>query len=260
MRALRIAAYSVAFAALVAVAARAQESNESRRLTYLTFSNPVEVPGMTLPAGTYRFQVANSQSSLHAVQVLSQDGSKLLTTFPTIPDIRPAADTPREAVVMFTESAPGAPPAIRTWFYANNPAGEQFVYPKKQAIAIAKANQTTVPASDDGKTITRVDANGNTVDANREREQSQVASANTAPPALPPPATSNSTTRSAAPPRVNPPANRAPAAAQTTNSAPAPQSRPRTLPQTASPFEWIGVLSLASLFCGFLAGRARQRV
>jgi hypothetical protein len=163
---------------------------------------------------------------------------------------------------MFQESAPGAPQAIREWFYAGNPAGEQFVYPKRQAIELAKANRTTVPASDDGKTVTEVDANGNT------RDQSQVAAANTAPPALPPPASNNNATSTPRantnPAPANPaPANRAPAAApQTTGNAPAQQQqqqRPQTLPQTASPLEWVGLLSLVSLAGGFAAGRVRRR-
>src|SRR5213593_1888567 len=47
-------------AAAVATPARADESD---KLTYLTFSKSVQLPGVTLPAGRYRFQLADTQES-----------------------------------------------------------------------------------------------------------------------------------------------------------------------------------------------------
>ena len=47
---------------------RADESNEE---TKLTFSEAVEIPGQTLPAGTYWFVLANINSNRDLVQILS---------------------------------------------------------------------------------------------------------------------------------------------------------------------------------------------
>jgi len=47
----------VAVALLVATAAPVS-AQRLDKLTYLTFSGPVQVPGLTLGAGTYRFQLA----------------------------------------------------------------------------------------------------------------------------------------------------------------------------------------------------------
>ena len=52
MRVLINAACAIALAALIASPARADEWNKK---TFLTFSGPVQVPGVTLPAGTYTF-------------------------------------------------------------------------------------------------------------------------------------------------------------------------------------------------------------
>ena len=41
-----------------ATRASAQDSNINQR-TFLTFSGPVNMPGITLPAGTYRFELAD---------------------------------------------------------------------------------------------------------------------------------------------------------------------------------------------------------
>jgi hypothetical protein len=52
--------------------ARADEWNKR---TVLTFSQPVEIPGRVLPAGTYTFMLADSMSDRHIVQIFNADGS-----------------------------------------------------------------------------------------------------------------------------------------------------------------------------------------
>jgi LPXTG-motif cell wall-anchored protein len=101
--------------------------------TVLTLNSPVEVPGQTLPAGTYVFQLANSQSSRHIVQVFNQDENKVLATFLAIPAQRhhPAEQT----IVRFLERPAGSPQAIQAWFYPGKTIGHEFVYPKEEAIA-----------------------------------------------------------------------------------------------------------------------------
>ena len=68
---------------------------------------------------------------------------------------------------MFEERPAGSPQAMKAWFYPGNSTGEEFIYPKKQAVAIAKANHEPVLATDadtanskSGK-VARVDENGN---------------------------------------------------------------------------------------------------
>jgi hypothetical protein len=124
MRSTRVV-ISIAAAALFTLwiaPARADESNE---LTYFTFSGPVELPGMALPAGTYIFQHPDIGET-HLVQVLSQDGRTVYGTFATIPETRPwATDEPS---VIFDEQSAGAPPKIRAWFYPERTSGDEFLY------------------------------------------------------------------------------------------------------------------------------------
>src|ERR1700688_4086370 len=49
--------------------ARAAQASEADRLTYVTFSGPVEVPGVGLSAGTYIFKLADPETS-RVIQVL----------------------------------------------------------------------------------------------------------------------------------------------------------------------------------------------
>jgi hypothetical protein len=128
-------------AAVILPAAKADEWSQK---TKFTFSGPVEIPGQILPAGTYVFKLADSQSSRHIVQVFNQDENHIFGTFLAIPDyrLRPT-DKP---IVRFAERTAGSPPAIKAWFYPGRNYGHEFVYPKKEAVALAAANQTPVPS------------------------------------------------------------------------------------------------------------------
>jgi hypothetical protein len=143
IRSFLIPAVAVAvFALLSATSARADSWNQ---LTYFTFSAPVEIPGVALPAGTYMFKLADTEESRNVVQVFSKDGSKVYATFLAIPDERMTpADKP---VVTFEETPVGTPEAIKAWFYPGETIGHEFVYPKEQAQRIAAATHQPVLTS-----------------------------------------------------------------------------------------------------------------
>ena len=73
MKRLTIIATACVLAALAVLATQvgAQETNTSER-TFMTFSGPVELPGVTLEAGTYEFRLADTESR-NVVQVLRKD-------------------------------------------------------------------------------------------------------------------------------------------------------------------------------------------
>ena len=111
--------------------------------TFLTFSGPVQVPGVTLPAGTYTFKLADLTGNRHVVQIFDKDEKKIYTTILAIPDQRlEPSDKP---VVLFSERPAGTPQAIKAWFYPGETIGNEFVYPKSQAIRIAKATHQIGP-------------------------------------------------------------------------------------------------------------------
>jgi hypothetical protein len=117
------------------------------RKTKVTFSAPVEVPGVgaqVLPAGTYTFKLLDSDADRHIVQIFNENEDHLFTTILAIPNWRltPTGET----VITFKERAEGQPPAIRTWFYPGNNSGEEFVYPKFKAIELAKISNEPVLA------------------------------------------------------------------------------------------------------------------
>ena len=132
---------------LIAIAfvprSQADEWNEK---TIFTFSAPVEVPGMVLPAGTYVFKLADSQSDRDIVQIFNQDQTKQLTTILAIPDYR--MNPTGKTVVTFDERPKNSPEALDAWFYPGLNYGMEFVYPKERATAIAKANNRPVLAQE----------------------------------------------------------------------------------------------------------------
>jgi hypothetical protein len=60
------------FGATVLSSARADTWDKK---TVVTFNQAVEVPGKVLPAGTYTFQLLDSPSDRHIVQIFTADGS-----------------------------------------------------------------------------------------------------------------------------------------------------------------------------------------
>src|SRR3954467_11421532 len=134
-------------ALLVAGLTPAAMADEFTKLTLLTFSGPVDIPGITLPAGTYRFSLADPESGRRVVKVADKDGSKTYGMFLSVPNERMTpADKP---VVMFKEAAAGAPPAVQVWFYPGETYGYEFAYPHDQALKIAKATHQSVLAYTD---------------------------------------------------------------------------------------------------------------
>jgi hypothetical protein len=134
--------------AILAPGAKADEWN---RKTVITFSGPVEIPGVhltgwgVLPAGTYVFKILDSQSDRHIVQIFSKDELTVYATILAIPNYRLKATD--KTVMTFRERPAGQPEALRAWFYPGRNWGEEFVYPKAKAIEIATTTKVAVLAT-----------------------------------------------------------------------------------------------------------------
>jgi hypothetical protein len=118
------------------------------RKTTVTFSAPVEVPGVgaqTLPAGTYVFKIFDAPMYRHIVQIFNEREDHLYTTIIAIPNYR--LKTTDKTVMTFKERAEGQPEAIRAWFYPGRQWGEEFVYPKYRALELAKITNQPVLAT-----------------------------------------------------------------------------------------------------------------
>src|SRR3979409_1007874 len=134
-------------AALTAMMAPGARADEWDKKTILTFSGPVQIPGVTLPAGSYVFKLADIQGNRHVVQVFDKDEKKIYTTLLAVPNDR--LDPSDKPVVLFSERATGSPQAVKVWYYPGETIGNEFVYPKSQAVRIARESHTRVLATND---------------------------------------------------------------------------------------------------------------
>ncbi|HWE53786.1 MAG TPA: hypothetical protein VG273_28605 [Bryobacteraceae bacterium] len=137
------AASTVCLTALMGIALTTIASaDEQNKKTTITFSGPVEIPGVhlkgwgVLPAGTYVFKLVDSKSDRHIVQIFNADETVVYATILAIPNYRLKATD--KTVITFRERPVGQPEALRAWFYPGANSGEEFVYPKSRAIELAK--------------------------------------------------------------------------------------------------------------------------
>jgi hypothetical protein len=227
----------------------AQETNTQER-TFLTFSAPVEMPGLTLPAGTYVFKLADTPSR-NVVQVFDRDEKNIMGQWLFVQAERP--EVTGENVVMFRETREGATPAVQFWYFPGEKIGKEFIYPKDQAERIAARTGATV------RTETGV-VEGAGIAGVQTETRTQVSAEPAAQPA-PEPAPSPEPAVAAEPP--------AQAAAEPVSPEPAPVAqadadasrgavgtrgqaegqiaRADELPRTASPLALTGLLGLLSL-------------
>ena len=223
------------------------KADDWNRKTTLTFSSPVEIPGVhlagwgVLPAGTYVFKILDSGADRHIVQISSKDELTVYATILAIPNYRLKATD--KTVITFRERPAGQPEALRAWFYPGHNFGEEFVYPRAKALELAKSTNTVVlytPAEITREVTTPIQSAEEPVVVELKQapimaikptgEELQISEAVTAPPAE---------------------------ALVAENQAPVTE---RTLPETASPMPLIGLLGLLAL-SGALALRVvRERV
>lgn len=121
----------------------------------ITFSQPINVAGTVLPAGTYVFKLFDSKSYRHIVQIWDKDDMKLIATVIAIPNYR--LEPTGEVVLKFHETPAGSPEALRAWFYPGDNFGQEFVYPKREAIELAQASKEIVPAETEEPTASNLE-------------------------------------------------------------------------------------------------------
>jgi len=129
MKSVRAIIPALLLMAFCTIAARRLEAYTFDELTYFTFSTPVEIPGKSLPAGTYVFKLLDSYTECcEIVQILSPDQKKVYATILAMPEYRrQPTDNP---VIEFAERSANSPEAIQAWFYPLTTYGHRFVYPK----------------------------------------------------------------------------------------------------------------------------------
>ena len=251
-------ACALAVLAVLATQVQGQESNTSER-TFMTFSSPVELPGVTLDAGTYEFRLADSPAR-NVVQVFRKDARDIVGQWTFVQASRPRVSS--ETVVMFREAKEGGTPAVQYWYFPNESIGKEFIYPKDQATRIASRTGESV-LTDEG----RVNPSAPDVAAARPAEPQPRDDARAEAPAQEaraeapareareesPPQQARAETPAPAP-QAQPapaPAPRPVGTSGVESQAPAQRAQAEELPRTASPLALTGLIGLLSLVGAF---------
>jgi hypothetical protein len=102
------------------------QGNESKA-TYLRFSQPVRLPGVTLGSGTYVFEVLNPHNGSDVVHVMSADRriAYFLGYTRSVERHRPFGP---EGQVSFGESTPDTARSITAWWPTGESVGHAFIY------------------------------------------------------------------------------------------------------------------------------------
>ena len=142
MRKIFVSACAAAMFASVNVRPAMAQGQPLDQRTEFTFNAPVELPGVTLPPGTYVFRFVDPSTQKKVMQVMTKDDQKTYGMFLVINAERPKPSD--EAELRFMETPAGKPAAVKTWWYPGTTIGREFIYPKSQARRLAMATNTTV--------------------------------------------------------------------------------------------------------------------
>ena len=115
-------------------------------MTRFTVNQPFEVPGVVLQPNTrYVIRLLDSPSNRNIVQIYNDDQTRLITTFMAVSAERP--EPADRTTFTFIETEPGYPLPIKEWFYPGRLHGLEFIYPKEQALEIARHAREPVLAA-----------------------------------------------------------------------------------------------------------------
>jgi hypothetical protein len=236
-------------------------ADEWNKRTILTINEPIQVPGKTLEPGQYVMKLLDSPSDRHVVQIFDRNEQHLITTVLAIPNYRlqPTGKTQ----FTFWETPAGQAKALRSWFYPGDNFGQEFAYPKNEALQIASATNQSVPTtyatSESDLTTARV-GTVDKVGTEKELDESTYKNMQAQTPTGTMAAQTPAQTAQAAPePRETTPVQTAQNTTADRVATPTPAATPQSLPHTASPYPVIALFGVLSLLgAGILTLASRK--
>jgi hypothetical protein len=201
--------------------------------TILTVNEAIQIPNKVLQPGKYVMKLLDSPSNRHIVQIYNETEQQLITTVLAIPNYR--LQPTGETQFGFWETPAGQPKALRSWFYPGDNFGQEFAYPKNEAMQIAAAVKQPVPTTYAQSEADLTTARVATVDQGGKEAEIPTG------------------TMAQATPRPATPVERAATPAPEPTPQATPMATPReatpqeSLPATASPYPFIALAGLIAL-------------
>jgi len=234
----RFVSTSVLVVLVFAVASGADAFTSDKR-TYFTFSQPVALPGVTLPAGTYMFRLVNETTSRNVIQVANRKGNESYAMIVSMPAYRGV--TEKEPTIQFMETATGVPVAVRAWWSAGDSTGYELIYSEEQRDALNRIALAQPPPAAAGEEAAGKIAEGEPTPLAVPRLGDPEAHDVIEGASLPPEAESQAQAGGAQSPAGQPPAEEPQETAAQTRE---------ELPGTASPIPLLLLMGVGSVFIG----------
>ena len=124
---------------LVHAMASGADAFTSDKRTYFTFNQSVALPGVTLPAGTYMFRLADPDTTRRVIQVSDKEGTQSYALLLTMPAYRPTPPRTRRFASWKRPQARRAR-STRGGMSVTAPAIE-FMYSKQQLAELNRVGQ-----------------------------------------------------------------------------------------------------------------------
>ena len=134
----------IALLLAIAIMLPGVHADDWNQATRFTFSQPIQIPGQVLPAGTYRFQLANTDNR-HLVQIFREDRTVVAALY-SIPRMRDGSAS--EVAITLADRGETHPSAMVAWFFVGEVEGHEFVYPKQERQELAHSTRMTFASGD----------------------------------------------------------------------------------------------------------------
>jgi hypothetical protein len=125
----RKSVFAVCGAFILLAAATVGHAGSPSRATILTFSGPVELPGVALGSGSYIFEQLDPVGNIDVVTVRDKARTRVYYSGFTRRVERPAG---KVGLVTLEETRPGVVPRILAWYPTSEAVGHSFVYPTRE--------------------------------------------------------------------------------------------------------------------------------
>jgi len=226
----------------ISVQALKIQADQWDKKTTLSVGETIQIPGATLTPGRYVFRLMDSSSNRHIVKVFNEEQDHVYATVLAIPNYRLKPTGHSE--FGFWEMPRGYPPALRSWFYPGDNFGQEFQYPKSEAVQLAALTHQEVPSfSEEGQTRIHEVAKSEPTPAAEPQPPAQ----------QPEPEASQQPVEPTTIAQANPQFTEFPKAP----NPPVSSTAPAKLPGTASSLPLVGLLGCVSLAIAFVFRRLR---
>ena len=104
------------------------DAGTASKRTIITISHTMALPGVTLPPGSYAFEVVNTGNSADVVLVSGVAGHSQVRFLGLTRRVDRPTTLPRNQTLSFSEAPAGQPFPITAWYPIGFSSGHQFIY------------------------------------------------------------------------------------------------------------------------------------